>query len=195
MKWIIALLLCVSCCASCSLFRSGSSEQPMKGVKNVYDLSAISIEGEMVPLSKYRGKVLLVVNTASKCGFTAQYKALEEIYLEYHDLGFEVLGFPSNDFLNQEPGTNDEIKQFCKKSFGVTFPLFQKVSVTGPERDSVFQYLTRNGPAEFTGAISWNFEKFLLDRTGTLRGRWGSFSTPNNSAIKNKILELLQEPS
>lgn len=195
MKKTIILLFSLLYCAGCSLFGSSFSEQPMKGVKNIYDLSAVTIDGDMVSLSKYRGKVLLVVNTASKCGFTAQYKALEEIYLEYHDAGFEILGFPSNDFLSQEPGTNEEIKQFCKKSFGVSFPLFQKIRVTGPERDSVFQYLTRNGPREFTGSVSWNFEKFLLDRKGTLRGRWGSFSTPNNTAIKNKIEELLKEPS
>lgn len=179
--------------SACSLL--AKTEQPMRGIKNVYDLSAISIEGENISLSKYRGEVLLVVNTASKCGFTSQYKALEQIYTQYHAQGFEVLGFPSNDFFSQEPGTNSEIKSFCEKSYGVSFPLFQKVAVTGPERDSVFQYLTRNGPSEFTGPISWNFEKFLLDRRGLIRGRWGSFTTPDNIEITSKIEELLKEKS
>jgi glutathione peroxidase len=141
-----------------------------------------------VDLAKYRGKVVLIVNVASKCGFTPQYAALESIYGKYKDRGFIILGFPSNDFLWQEPGTNEEIKTFCSTKYNVTFDMFAKVSVRGREASPVYKDLTSkkvNGP--FGGAIKWNFTKFLIARDGAVVARFGPATKPDAPEVLKAI--------
>ena len=133
----------------------------------VYDFQAISIDGQQVALKDYSGKVLLIVNVASKCGFTPQYSGLEKLYEKYKDRGFEILGFPSNQFGKQEPGTESEIKQFCDAQYGVKFPLFTKIEVNGPGTHPLYSFLKRTRPGFLgTARIKWNFTKFLIDRNG-----------------------------
>ncbi|MDB5037177.1 MAG: glutathione peroxidase [Bacteriovoracaceae bacterium] len=160
--------------------------------KNFYSFNAKSIEGKPVLLSKYKGKVSLVVNTASKCGYTPQYKALEEIYKKYQSKGFVVLGFPSNDFLSQEPGTNSEIKQFCQSRYGVTFPLFEKNPVKGSEKQLIYKYLTEESGADFQGEIHWNFNKFLVNKDGDVVARFGSAVKPSDAEVTSSIEKLLK---
>lgn len=134
---------------------------------SIYDFEVKTMDGELRSLSDYKGKVLLIVNTASKCGFTPQFKELQELYQTYKEKGFSVLGFPSNQFMNQDPGTNEEIKTFCEINFGVTFPMFAKVDVNGKEADPLYQFLTKEAPGALgVKAIKWNFTKFLIDQNG-----------------------------
>lgn len=156
----------------------------------VYEFKAKGIDGKEVPLSTYAGKPLLIVNVASKCGFTPQYEGLEKIYEKYKDKGFEVLGFPCNQFGAQEPGTEAEIKSFCELNFGVKFPLFAKIDVNGDNTHPLYQYLKK----EQTGllgseAIKWNFTKFLIDREGKPVKRYGSADKPED--ITKDIESLL----
>lgn len=161
-------------------------------IKSLYDISVKSIDGEEQSLSLYRGKVALVVNTASKCGFTSQYDGLEALYQKYKDRGFVVLGFPSNDFMGQEPGNDEEIKSFCKLKYDVTFPLFSKGKVKGDEKQQVYQFLTESSK-EHSGDPLWNFEKFLVNHEGQVVDRWRSITGPSSSSISNKIEELLKK--
>jgi len=150
---------------------------------SIYDFSVQDIRGKAVKLDRYRDKVLLVVNTASKCGFTPQYKGLEALYEKYHGKGLEVLGFPCNQFGEQEPGTADEIAQFCELNYGVTFPLFAKVDVNGAEAAPVFKYLKAERPGLLgSEAIKWNFTKFLVDRKGKVLKRYAPNDTPESIA-------------
>lgn len=154
---------------------------------SIYDFTVKDIHGNDVSLSQYQGQVMLIVNTASKCGFTPQLAGLEELYQTYKDRGFVILGFPCNQFANQDPGTNEEIESFCQLNYGVTFPLFAKIEVNGPGEDPLYTYLK----AEKAGLgkdIKWNFTKFLVDREGTVVARWGSPKKPANIA---KDLEKL----
>lgn len=160
---------------------------------SIYDYGATTIEGQQIDLSRFKGSVLLIVNTASRCGFTPQYKELEELYRTYKDRNFAVLGFPSNDFANQEPGTDSEIREFCAHTFGVTFPMMCKQSVTGSAKQPIYAFLTENSPEEFQGEVGWNFEKFLIDRKGNVRGRYSSFTNPLSIRLREKIEELLLE--
>ena len=140
--------------------------------------------------SEYGGNVLLVVNTASKCGFTPQYEALEALQAKYHDRGFDVLGFPSNDFLGQEPGSEKQIQDFCILTYGVKFPMFEKVHVRGNDATALFKALkaaTGEGPA-------WNFHKYLIDRNGNVVASYGSRTKPDNPALVAKIESLIAEP-
>jgi glutathione peroxidase len=149
--------------------------------------------GKEISLKEYEGKVLLIVNTASRCGFTAQYADLESLYEKFKSSGFLVAAFPSNDFGSQEPLSNSEIKNFCETKFKVTFPLFDKKPVSGNEIQPLFRYLTKEGPEEFRGDIAWNFEKFLIDKKGQVRNRYGSFTKPMSSTIVNDIEKLIAE--
>ena len=142
----------------------------------IYVYKANTIEGKEISLEDYKGKVLLIVNVASKCGYTPQYKGLQELYDKYKDRGLEILGFPCNQFRGQEPGSNKEIYEFCTKEFGVTFPMFSKIEVNGEDAHSLFQYLTGDG----TEPIRWNFEKFLIDRKGMLTKRFGTKTEPKD---------------
>ena len=133
----------------------------------VYDFSATSIDGVDTPLSTFKGKALLIVNVASKCGFTPQYKGLERLYEKYKSQGLEILGFPCNQFGGQEPGGEDEIKRFCEQNFGVSFPLFSKIDVNGVNAHPLYKFLKESRPGILgTAAIKWNFTKFLIDRNG-----------------------------
>lgn len=179
----------------------------------MYDLSARTIEGDEVSLSNYKGKVLIVVNSASKCGFTPQYEELQKLYVKYHEKGLEILAFPSNQFAEQEPGSNDEVKSFCSFNYGVTFPLFEKTDVRGANAHPLFKYLTEekafegfdlNHPIgkilnsmlqekfpEFLAgdSIKWNFTKFLIDRDGRVVSRVEPTSSPLD--MEEEIKKLL----
>jgi len=158
--------------------------------ENIYEFTANSIDGKEVPLSEYKGGVLLIVNTASKCGFTPQYEGLQKLHDKYKDKGFMILGFPCNQFSNQEPGTEDEIKSFCELNFGVNFPMFSKIDVNGENAHPLYKYLTNKLPGiAGTKSIKWNFTKFLVDRNGIPVQRYGSNKKPKKiSADIEKLL-------
>lgn len=154
-------------------------------MKNFYELSAPQLDGKPAELSQYKGKVALVVNTASQCGYTPQYKELEALYQKYQKQGLVVIGFPSNDFGGQEPGSNEEIKKFCDLKFNVTFPMFSKDVVKGEKKQPVYQFLTSK--ASPSGEVEWNFEKFLIDKQGNVVGRYRSKVTPLSSELTGAI--------
>ena len=150
-------------------------------MSTLYDYTVDDIHGEAVKLDRYKGKVVLVVNTASKCGFTPQYKGLEALYQKYHGKGLEVLGFPCNQFGAQEPGSEAEIEQFCEINYGVTFPMFAKVDVNGKNTAPVYEYLKAAKPGLLgSEAIKWNFTKFLVDRGGKVVARFAPNDTPES---------------
>lgn len=155
-----------------------------------YELEPTDGKGEPFPFSKLKGKVVLIVNVASSCGFTPQYEELEALYKKYKDTGFVVIGFPCNQFGHQEPGTDLEIAQFCKFNYGVTFPIMKKIEVNGSETEPVYVFLKsqKAGPLGFRG-IKWNFEKFLVDKNGNVCQRWGSATKP--SSLDGVIQELV----
>jgi glutathione peroxidase len=153
---------------------------------SIQDATVKDIDGKEVSLNAYRGKVLLIVNVASHCGFTPQYKELEAVYEKYKDNGFVVLGFPCNQFGAQEPGTNEEIKQFCSSKFNVTFPLFDKIEVNGPNRHPLYGSLAgKDSP--YPGDIKWNFSKFLISRDGKILKRFESRVVPNSPEVTQAI--------
>jgi glutathione peroxidase len=152
----------------------------------VYTFKLKTIDGKDFSLAKYKGKKLLIVNTASKCGFTPQYAELQKLADQYKDK-VVVVGFPANNFGGQEPGTNSEVKEFCTKNFGVTFPLSSKVSVKGDDIDPLFKYLTTEANPDFTGEIKWNFEKFLIDENGKLIHRYRSTVKPLSDEITKAL--------
>ncbi len=156
---------------------------------SVYDYSAQDIDGNIVSMDDYRGKVILVVNTASKCGFTPQYTGLEKLYQDFKDEDFVVLGFPSNQFKEQEPGEDDEIKTFCEINYGVTFPLFSKVDVNGDHAHELFQYLRKETKGILGDSVKWNFTKFLVDRNGQPIKRFAPQTSPEK--LVDDIKELL----
>ncbi len=155
----------------------------------IYDFVVNDIYGFQKKLSDFEGKVLLVVNTASKCGFTPQYEGLEKLYKKYKDNGFEILAFPANNFLNQEPGSNEEIKEFCSTNYDVSFPIFEKISVKGKNQHPLYKYLTEE-TGEFKGKIRWNFDKFLIDREGNVINRFKPKIKPEN--IEKQIHDALE---
>lgn len=154
--------------------------------KNIKQITVKDIDGKSVNLSDYKGKVLLIVNVASYCGFTKQYTGLEQIYKQYKDKGFEILAFPCNQFGQQEPGTNEEIKNFCSSKFDVTFKLFDKIDVNGKDKSPLYEVLTNN---EVTGKadIKWNFEKFLIDKDGNIVSRYSSKVEPASEELTSAI--------
>jgi glutathione peroxidase len=150
---------------------------------NVYDFQATSLDGKPVDLAQYRGKVLLIVNTASKCGFTPQYQGLESVYRELHGRGLEVLGFPCNQFGSQEPGSEEEIGAFCEKNYGVSFPMFAKVDVNGDAAHPLWKHLKGEAPGVLgTEGIKWNFTKFLIGRDGKVAKRYAPTTKPEEIA-------------
>jgi glutathione peroxidase len=156
----------------------------------IYDFSALDITGRETPLADYRGKVLLIVNTASKCGFTPQYDGLEALHRELAPRGFEVLGFPCNQFGAQEPGDAAEIAEFCSLKFDVNFPMFAKVDVNGANAHPLFNWLTEQAPGLLgTRGVKWNFTKFLVDRSGKVAGRFAPTAKPEG--LKSEIVALL----
>jgi glutathione peroxidase len=159
---------------------------------NVFDFQATSLDGKPVDLGQYRGKVLLIVNTASKCGFTPQYQGLETLYRELHPRGLEVLGFPCNQFGGQEPGSEAEIGAFCEKNYGVNFPMFAKVDVNGDAAHPLFQHLKQAAPGVLgTEGIKWNFTKFLIGRDGAVLHRYAPQTKPED--IAGDIEKALQQ--
>ncbi|HEY0257536.1 MAG TPA: glutathione peroxidase [Candidatus Methylacidiphilales bacterium] len=155
---------------------------PADPVQSLYDLKVHSLDDKPVDLAQYKGKVVLVVNTASKCGFTPQYAGLEKLYLDYKDKGFVILGFPSNDFGGQEPGTPQEIATFCTSKYNVTFPMFEKVVTKGEGQAPVYQFLTTGFPAP-----TWNFCKYLVDKNGKVISEFPSKVTPESPELHSAI--------
>ncbi len=154
----------------------------MKGAMSIYDFSAKLNNGTEQSLAAYKGKVLLVVNTASQCGFTPQYKGLQELYAKYHDRGLEVLGFPCDQFGHQEPGSDADIASFCEVNYGVTFPLFSKIEVNGDNADPLYKWLKSEKGGLLGDSIKWNFTKFLVDKQGTVVERFAPQTTPEKIA-------------
>ena len=192
MKFVLALSTVALCGGLMgSLPAEGHEEGLRMAAKttSLYDFTMDDIDGKPVNLGDYRGKVLLVVNTASLCGNTPQYTDLERIYEQYHDKGFEVLAFPANNFGQQEPGTNAEIKGFCLTKYSVSFPLFSKISVKGLDKHPLYHYLTEQSP--FPGEVEWNFQKYLVDRSGNVVGRFHHRTKPVSPEVVNEIERVL----
>lgn len=161
-----------------------------ENIMSIYDIKVKDIDGKEISLDKYKGKVLLIVNVASKCGFTGQYEDLENLYTKLKDKDFMILGFPSNQFGSQEPGSDQEIKQFCTLTYGVEFDMFSKIDVNGDEESPLYTYLkSKQSGILGTKDIKWNFTKFLIDKEGNVINRYGS--TTNPKSIENDILKLL----
>jgi len=173
MRYFVVGLLCCMCLLAAS---------------SVYDFTLNSIDGQSAPLAAYKGKVLLLVNVASKCGFTPQYKGLEAVYEKYKDQGLVVIGFPANNFMAQEPGTNEEIKTFCSRTYNVSFPMYSKISVKGDDKAPLYQFLTE----QKGGDIKWNFTKFLVGRDGTIVARFEPKVTPDSPEVIAAIEKALQ---
>ena len=153
----------------------------------MHEFTLNSIDGKPAPLSAYQGKVVLIVNVASRCGFTPQYAGLEALYEKYKDRGFVILGFPANNFGSQEPGTNEEIKTFCSSKYNVTFPMYSKISVKGDDKAPLYQFLTATG-----GEIQWNFTKFLVDKDGKVVARFEPKVTPESPEVAEAIEKALR---
>jgi len=164
--------------ASC---RASAVDLPPTGAKSPLDFTLKANDGSDYPLVNLKGKVVMLVNTASKCGYTKQYAGLQKLFVTYADRGLVIVGIPSNDFLSQEPGSDGDIKEFCQRNFGVTFPLMSKVAVKGDAQIPLYRYLTAESP--FPGKISWNFNKFLIGRDGQLLNRYGSNTAPDDAAF------------
>lgn len=163
-------------------------------VESIYDFTMKDIDGKDVSLAEFRGKAVMIVNVASKCGFTPQYAGLQSLYEKYKDRGFVVLGFPANNFLFQEPGSDADIKAFCSTKYNVTFPMFSKISVKGADQHPLYRYLTAKATnPEFGGAISWNFNKFLIGRDGRILARFGSKAEPLGEEIAKAVERALDE--
>ena len=163
------------------------------GASSVHEFTLNSIDGNPAPLSAYQGKVVLIVNVASRCGFTPQYAGLEALYEKYKDRGFVILGFPANNFGGQEPGTNEEIKTFCTTKYNVTFPMYSKISVKGDDKAPLYQFLTDQQANPATGGeIQWNFTKFLVDKSGRVVARFEPKVTPESPDVTSAIEKALQ---
>ncbi|MGL4873353.1 MAG: glutathione peroxidase [Clostridium sp.] len=155
-----------------------------------YNLKAKTIQGKEVSMSLFEGKTILIVNTASKCGFTPQFSELEDLYKNFKEKDFVILGFPCNQFLNQDPKSNDEINSFCKLNYGVTFPMFEKIDVNGSNEHPIYTFLKQHQKGLVTGKIKWNFTKFLLDSKGNVIKRYSPLLKPSN--IEKDIASLLK---
>ena len=192
MKKIGLIFLGLIIAAGCLM--SDSTPVAELKTKSVLDFKMKDIDGKDVKLKKFKGNVLLVVNTASQCGYTPQYEGLQKIYSKYQPQGFYVLGFPANNFKGQEPGTNEDIKEFCTTKYKVTFPMFAKISVKGEDQDPLYKFLTsKETNPQFAGDISWNFNKFLIDRQGRVVARFSSKDTPDGEAVRAAIEKYLRE--
>lgn len=156
---------------------------------NFYHFEAIDIDGKNISMSEYKDKVVVIVNTASKCGLTPQYRDLEELYKKYKDEGFEILGFPCNQFAGQEPGDENEIQNFCELNYGVSFKMFSKVKVNGEDAHPLWKFLKENQGGLINSSIKWNFTKFLIDRQGNVIERYAPKDNPKK--MEEKIKELL----
>ena len=179
------IIFTIALLTSLQLFAQDNStnNKNFKGsMDNINDITVLDMDKKEIKLSDYNGKVLLIVNVASECGSTPQYKGLEEIYKEYNPKGFEILAFPCNDFGGQEPGTNEQIQNFCSSKFGVTFKLFDKVKVLGDDKSPLYQRLTNNSVTE-KGDVKWNFEKFLISKEGKIVNRFRTKVEPTSEEV------------
>jgi glutathione peroxidase len=164
------------------------------GASSVYEFTLNSIDGQPAPLAAYKGKVLLLVNVASKCGFTPQYEALEALHEKYKAQGLVVMGFPANNFMGQEPGTNEEIKDFCSRTYSVKFPMYSKISVKGDDKAALYRYLTDKETNPTTGGeIKWNFTKFLVSRDGKILARFEPAVKPDSPEVVSAIEKALKQ--
>ncbi|WP_447980295.1 glutathione peroxidase [Candidatus Nitrospira bockiana] len=195
----LAVLLVAGCSPGYVLFAdpvfAGSGRLPRGDLmpsSRIYEFTLDDIDGKPVSLSQFRGKALLLVNTASFCGNTPQYADLQSLYERYHEAGLEILAFPANNFGQQEPGTNEEIKSFCYTKYSLTFPLFSKISVKGPDKHPLYRYLTEQSP--FPGEVEWNFQKYLVDRRGEIVGRYPHRMKPLADEIVRDIERTLTLP-
>lgn len=171
--------------------RTNNTEKAqMSLTENIYSFTVKDIKGNEVNLKDFEGKTLLIINVASKCGYTKQYSGLEALYQNYKDKGLVILGFPCNDFGGQEPGTNEEIAEFCSTTYGVTFPMFDKVTVLGDNKTELFDFLTANKFIE-NGDIKWNFEKFLVNKNGVPVARFKSSVKPDDKELIDAIEQIL----
>jgi glutathione peroxidase len=195
-KIISALAVVIICTAAFAVsLSSGANAGPNRREKmnSIYDFTLKDIDHKDVNLSQYRGKVVLLVNVASRCGFTPQYEGLQKVYLKYKDRGFVILGFPANNFMAQEPGTDEEIKTFCSTKYSVTFPIFSKISVKGDDIHPLYKFLTsKETNPEFGGDIKWNFSKFLLDKNGKIIARFEPKVTPESDTVIQAIEKALE---
>lgn len=192
---LVLILILGSACSHAE--ENSSPPPPEKDMPSIYDFTVQRITGEDVKLATYKGNVMLIVNVASKCGFTPQYKGLQKLHETYADQGLVVMGFPANDFGNQEPGSNEQILSFCTTTYHVEFPMFAKISVTGKDKHPLYRFLTeKETNPEFAGEISWNFNKFLIDRTGKIVARFDSRDKPEDDTVIQAIeTALKQTPS
>ncbi len=180
--------------AMSSLLEVPQAQAEDKEVPATLNFKMKDLKGKTVDLSRYKGKVVLIVNTASECGFTPQYEGLQELHKEYGPEGLAILGFPSNDFGRQEPGTDEEIADFCKKNYGVEFDMFSKVGVLGKQQCDLYKFLTsKETNPKFSGRVTWNFEKFLLDRDGQIVGRFAPSVKPSSQQLVSAIKKQLQQ--
>lgn len=194
MRHFIFCILVFVFLGSISTYVGCTTEQlPALKEKSIYEFSMKAIDGKEVKMEEFKGKVLLVVNVASFWGYTPQYAGLQKIYTKYKDQGFVVLGFPSNDFGGQEPGSNEEVKTFCSTKYNVTFPMFSKISVSGSSKHPFYRFLTeKTTNPEFAKEVSWNFNKFLLDKTGKVVATFDSGVTPESPEITGAIEKALK---
>lgn len=170
--------------------RSGTKESTIHA-KGILDFTMKTIDGKPQPLSSYKGNVLMIINTASECGYTPQYETLEKLYGAYKDKGFRVLAFPANNFGEQEPGTNADIKTFCSTKYHTTFDLFEKISVKGNDQHPLYKYITQNSP--YKGDVKWNFQKYLVDRSGNIVAKFMSAVDPMSKEVTSEVEKLLAE--
>jgi glutathione peroxidase len=178
MMKVVLLSLCGVCALATVLSGSSRADLPLAGTMK-------TIDGKDVDLGTYQGKVVLIVNVASRCGATPQYAGLQDLYEKYKDKGFVVLGFPANDFGAQEPGSDEQIKEFCSTKYAVTFPMFSKITVKGPEKAALYKVLTET--ADPSGEVGWNFEKFLIGKDGKITGRFKTRVSPDDPELVSAI--------
>ncbi len=192
MKRRLTAVLCIA--ATCSAIAVRAAEKGADRVPSVLNFKMKSLKGKEVDLSKYKGKVVLIVNTASQCGLTPQYEGLEALHEKFADQGLAILGFPANEFGQQEPGSNQEIAEFCKDNYGVKFDMFSKVVVKGEGQCPLYQFLTsQETDPKFAGDITWNFEKFLVDRDGKIVARFAPKVEPESEEVVGKIEQELKK--
>ena len=187
---LVSILLCFALAFAVS--KTGKGSEPSAKAKSVLDFTMKNIDGKDIKLNSYKGKTILIVNTASKCGYTPQYEGLQKIYDKYKDQGFVILGFPANNFGGQEPGSNEEIKEFCTMKYKVSFPMFAKISVKGDDIHPLYAFLTsKETDPDFAGDIPWNFSKFLIDRDGKIIARFSPKDAPESEKVVQAIESAL----
>ena len=187
LAWVMFAVIGGAVFAIAASSRANDKTETATVANSIYDFTLKNIDGKETSLGDYRGKALLVVNVASRCGYTPQYEGLEKLYLKYKDRGLVVVGFPANNFMGQEPGTNEEIKTFCSRNYNVTFPMYAKISVKGDDKHPLYEYLTQTG-----GDVKWNFTKFLVGKEGKVIGRFEPGVTPESAEIAGAIEKALQ---